>query len=89
MPRNPRRRACSTVAVVTGTGCTRPMASCTAASRSWTPSEMRLKPRFLRALSCSAVVTRGSTSIAISAPGSMVKKRSKWSSSAWISGTLR
>ena len=48
-------------------GWTRFTSSCTSGSKSWTPIETRLKPRFRRTARCSGVVTRGSTSTETSA----------------------
>ncbi len=66
-------------------GWTRFTSSCTSGSKSWTPIETRLNPRFRRTSRCRAVVTRGSTSTETSAPfaGRNVSRRCCARRSAW------
>ena len=65
------------------------MAFCTSGSKSWTPTEIRLKPSWPRKAIVSASTLRGSTSIEISASGATLKAPRSMPISVVISSRAR
>jgi hypothetical protein len=82
-------RAASITVIVSASVWIRLTACCTAGSKSWMPTEIRLKPCPPRNAIVSAPTLRGSTSIEISASGAKSKPRRSMPISIVISSRAR